>query len=92
MTHRPPDSFVKALTALPAGTMTGRACGKRWILCKTIFNGGRSIKLVAEELGGRDYISFNLYHLDSGPALFPCEMSTGKVVAFLTGFQLDPDP
>jgi hypothetical protein len=49
--------------------------------------GGSSAKLVAEELGGRDYISLNLYRLRSGARLKPCEMPREKVVDFVTGLR-----
>lgn len=50
---------------------------------------GRSQKLEAEELGGTDYISFNLYRLANGDAILkPCEMPEGKVVAFVLGLEV----
>ncbi len=52
------------------------------------FSGGNSQKLVAEELGGTDYISLNLYRLTSGTRLKPCEMPEAKVIEFV----LDLDP
>lgn len=84
-----PAAFVDALAALPEGSSTGDYQGKRYLATKSTYNAGRSIKLVARELGGSDYISFNLYLLTSGPKLFPCEMSRTKVIAFLAGFQPD---
>lgn len=56
---------------------------------RTIFNAGRSTKLVAEELGGRDYISLNFYDLRSGARLKPCEMPAEKVIAFVLAYQPD---
>ena len=51
---------------------------------------GKRISLFAQELGGRDVISFNLYYLSSGEAaLKPCEMSDKKVAAFVV--KLDKD-
>ena len=47
------------------------------------------MKLVAEELGGGDYISLNFYDLTNGPALYPCEMPAGKVIAFLRDYVPD---
>jgi len=38
---------------------------------------------VAEERGGGDYISLNLYRTASGALLRPCEMPEAKVVAFV---------
>jgi hypothetical protein len=47
----------------------------------------RRIWLFAEELGGDDIISFNLYGLDDGRhARKSCEMSSEKVVAFVRGY------
>ena len=51
---------------------------------------GRSQKLEAEELGGPDYISFNLFRLSSGEVLLkPCEMPRKKVIDFITGVVAD---
>ena len=44
------------------------------------------MKLYAEELGGPDRISLNIYAPPSGaPALRPCEMPIDKVTAFVLG-------
>jgi hypothetical protein len=69
--------------------MTGTAGTRRYIASKTTHSGGRAVKLVAEELGGGDYISLNLYHLDAGARLFPCEMPLAKVVDFVRAFTPD---
>lgn len=53
------------------------------MVSKSCYSGGRSIKLVATELGGTDYISLNVYDLQRGPLLKPCEMPASKVIAFL---------
>ena len=51
------------------------------------------MKLFAEELGGADRVSFNLYFLDGKPPLLkPCEMPQDKVVDFVLGCETDPDP
>lgn len=91
MTSSVPDSFIRALNALPLGTHPGHVQGRRYLVSKTMFNEGRSLKLVAEEIGGRDYISLNFYDLRTGPRLFPCEMPVEKVVAFVTRFTPDQD-
>jgi hypothetical protein len=80
------------LSALPVGTHTGTAHGKRYVATRSLFNNGRSTKLVAEELGGTDYISLNLYDLTAGPGLYPCEMPAEKVIAFLRDFVPDEVP
>ncbi|MGZ2256708.1 hypothetical protein [Roseobacter sp. A03A-229] len=76
------------LDALPQGSFTGTAAHRRYLLTKTLFSDGRAVKLVAEELGGNDYISLNLYRLRSGPRLFPCEMPRAKVIAFLQALRV----
>lgn len=85
----PLAAFETALTALPAGTFNGRAGGLRYIVTKTVFNAGKSIKLVAEELGGTDYISLNLYRLRRGVQLSTCEMSAQKVTEFVLNLRPD---
>lgn len=84
-------AFDAALRQLPAGTFTGTAKERRYIVTKSTFNGGRSVKLVAEELGGSDYISLNLYRLKDAPRLFPCEMSRAKVMDFVRALHPDQD-
>lgn len=83
------DAFLAAFAALPTGTHTGEFDGKRYVVSKSVFNAGKSWKLVAEELGGTDYISLNLYDLASGPRLYPCEMPAEKVIAFVCGLTLE---
>lgn len=86
----PPDDVGACLAALPIGTSTGTAQGKRYVATRSLFNNGRSTKLVAEELGGSDYISLNFYDLTAGPGLYPCEMPAEKVIAFLRSYTPDP--
>lgn len=81
--------FLKALAAIPLGTSRGRFDSKSYAISKVNYAGGKSIKLVAEELGGSDYISLNLYQPASGPLLKPCEMPAEKVTAFVTGVVIE---
>ncbi len=83
------SDFLRAFDALPLGTFYGVFDGRRYVVTRTNFSGGGAQKLVAEELGGADYISLNLYRLASGARLKPCEMPEAKVVAFVMG--LTPD-
>ncbi len=83
-------AFVRAFDTLPEGGYGGTYEGKRYRITKTVMATGRSQKLEAEELGGNDYISFNLYRLTGGIALLkPCEMPEAKVVAFVMGVIAD---
>ncbi|MDA7964628.1 hypothetical protein [Ruegeria sp.] len=80
----PPDSFLTAFFALPQGTLTGHAGDRHYVASRSVLAGGQSHKLVAHELGGKDYISLNLYLTRSGKALLrPCEMPAEKVVEFV---------
>ncbi|MCV9966835.1 hypothetical protein OIU34_33840 [Pararhizobium sp. BT-229] len=85
--------FEQALAKLPDGHSKGRFGGRRWSATIQRSPDGRRIWLYAEELGGRDVVSFNLYKLvAAGPMLKPCEMSSAKVTDFVLGFQPDlPD-
>lgn len=83
-------SFAARLAALPEGTFNGTAHGRRYVVTKSSFSGGKSVKLVAEELGGTDYISLNWYDLKTGGALRPCEMPESKVRAFVDALDVTP--
>lgn len=77
------SAFTAKLTALPLGTFTGTAHGRRYIVSHSTVADGKGRKLVAHALDGSDYISLNLYHLASGDLLKPCEMPEAKVIAFV---------
>lgn len=82
--------FISAFDALPVGSYGASYNGRRYRITKTLLVTGRSQKLEAEELGGEDYISFNLYRLADGQALLkPCEMPGEKVVDFVLGLNAD---
>lgn len=82
------EAFLAAFDALPQGSFTGLFNGRRYVVTRQDFSGGQSQKLVAEELGGTDYISLNLYRLASGARLKPCEMPARKVVDFVLNLQV----
>lgn len=84
------EDFLTAFDALPRGAYGATYEGKRYRVIKSVLVTGRSQKLEAEELGGNDYVSFNLYRLASGEVLLkPCEMSAEKVIAFIMGVVAD---
>ncbi|MDA8584967.1 hypothetical protein N9L47_01715 [Rhodobacteraceae bacterium] len=84
------DDFLTAFDAMPAGGYGGSFDGKRYRITKTVMATGRSQKLEAEELGGNDYVSFNLYRLADGSTLLkPCEMPEEKVTSFVLGVVVD---
>lgn len=83
-------AFLAAFDALPLGGYGGTYEGRRYRIVKSQFACARSQKLVAEELGGADYISLNLYRLATGEALLkPCEMPAEKVRDFVLGVAAD---
>lgn len=83
-------AFLAAFDRLPFGAYGATAFGRRYRVTKTRFACARSQKLEAEELGGNDYISLNLYRLASGDSLLkPCEMPEEKVRAFI--LEVTPD-
>lgn len=82
--------FLVAFDQLPVGSYGGTYNGRRYRLTKSRFAEARSQKLFAEELGGPDHVSFNLYRLATGEALLkPCEMTVDKVRAFVLGVVAD---
>ena len=82
------QSFLEALKEIPRGYGQGVFDGRRWGTTLTEAAGGRRFKLFAEELGGTDFVSFNLYLTDGGiPRLKPCEMPTAKVLDFVLGYE-----
>ncbi|WP_375260421.1 hypothetical protein [Palleronia sp.] len=81
--------FLEAFERLPLGAFTAHYDGRRYEAARTQFADGKSEKLVAEEAGGTDYISLNLYRLSDGRALLkPCEMSEAKVRSFVVGLRV----
>ncbi|MBB4173361.1 hypothetical protein [Sulfitobacter noctilucicola] len=88
----PPPDLAHRIAALPLGTFTGQAFGRKYVVTRSLFSKGRAVKLVAEELGGKDYISLNLYALSSGPKLFPCEMPAEKVITFVRALEPNSEP
>jgi hypothetical protein len=80
----PAETMRKTLAAWPRGYFTAAYNGRRYGVTLTSHAGGRSLKLYAEELGGPDIISLNLYTpAHTAPTLRPCEMPLAKVTAFV---------
>lgn len=78
----------------PRGYFTARYAGRRYGVTNATHANGNSFKLYAEELGGADRISLNIYrpaHADE-PALRPCEMPVDKVTAFVAGAVIEDRP
>jgi hypothetical protein len=81
-----PD-LAALLERVPAGWSEVTYAGRRYGLTRSEAAEGRAVTLFAEELGGRDVVSANVYLTSSGPQLRACEMPDAKVVDFLTRFE-----
>jgi len=81
------EAFLSAWDALPLGNFDGIFEGRRYGVTRTEREGGRQAWLWAEDLGGTDRISGNLYRLKSGTQLKPCEMPEEKVITFVLGIE-----
>ncbi|WP_055047135.1 hypothetical protein [Devosia sp. A16] len=79
------------LNSWPRGYFTARYQGRRYGVTSTAHANGQSFKLYAEQLGGADRISLNIYRPPGSgePALKPCEMPVDKVTAFVAGALID---
>jgi len=84
MADASPVAVWDRLNTWPRGWFTASYAGRRYGVTNTAHVNGRSVKLFAEELGGPDRISLNLYAPPStAPILKPCEMSADKVTDFV---------
>lgn len=78
--------LLQRIKSFPLGYSEARYKNATYGVTKTDFNNGKSIKLYAEELGGRNYISLNYYITSNSELLIPCEMSKEKVLHFLNNY------
>jgi hypothetical protein len=89
----PARAVLSRLRALPLGYSEGLFDGRAYGLTVTASADRRRWWLWAEDLGGRDRVSGNLYVLADGRVLLkPCEMAVDKVAAFVDGFRPRPGP
>ena len=88
----PPEEGVprELVDRVPEGWTSVRYRGRRYGLSRTTRAGGRSVSVYAEELGGDDVVSTNVFRTSAGDLLRPCEMPAPTVLAFLRGWTPDP--
>ncbi|NHC24591.1 peptide methionine sulfoxide reductase [Nocardioides sp. IC4_145] len=79
--------LVALFDRLPEGWSAVTYAGRRWGVTRVVRVGGREQSVYAEELGGTDVVSANLYLAASGPLLKPCEMPADVVLEFLAGWE-----
>lgn len=63
--------------------------GRPYGLTRTTRAAGKSVSVLAQELGGSDLVSANIYRTTSGDLLRACEMPQQKVLDFLRRWQAD---
>ena len=82
--------FLSALNALETGHHTGYFNGRRYGVTIERPVDARVTKLFAEELGGSDFVSLNLFRVgEDQEILKPCEMASEKVIDFALRFEPD---
>ena len=80
--------ILDKIRTLPIGYSEVLFQNKKYGVTRTDFNNGNSIKIYAEELGGKDFISLNYYITSSSEFLKPCEMPKNKVIDFIKNIKL----
>ena len=79
----PPDWFYQKIISIPEGTSKATFENRLYIVTKTTSNSGQIIKFFAEEAGGRDYVSLNVYKAGDRIYIRPCEQPISKSQIFL---------
>jgi len=86
--HEPRVGTLRTLVDLvPEGWTLVRYQGRPYGLTRTMRAGGKSVTVLARELGGSDLVSANIYRTAGGDLLRACEMSQQKVLDFLRGWR-----
>jgi hypothetical protein len=80
-------TLADQLARIPPGWTAVDFDGRRYGLTRVDRAAGRSVTIYAEELGGRDVVSANVYRTTAGVRLKSCEMPDAKVIAFLEGWR-----
>lgn len=81
------DELAQHVNRVPEGWNIVVFDGRRYALTRTTRVGGRSVTLFAEELGGSDVISANIFRTSGAHLLKSCEMPDIKVLEFLRGWE-----
>ena len=80
--------LLEKMKRLPLGYSEVFYNNKKYGVTRSEFNNGKSLKLFAKELGGKDYISLNYYITNNNELLKPCEMPEQKVIQFINQMKL----
>ena len=81
-----PETLARLLEKVPMGWTRVISEGRPYGLSRTERVDGRSVSILAQELGGPDVVSANVYRVKGADLLRACEMPDAKVLAFLRGW------
>lgn len=84
------NRVLSAIQKIPEGYSEGIYEGHKYSIIKTTFNDGKSFKVYAKQLKGKNFISLNYYIISKQNLLKPCEMTNQKVVHFLENVGVVP--
>lgn len=76
-------SLDDLLAGIPVGWSRVEVDGRSYGMSRVDRVGGRAVTIHAEELGGTDVVSANVWRTGHGLELRPCEMAAEKVLGFL---------
>ena len=83
-----PASLSALVERVPEGWTRVIFGGRPYGLSRTTRIGGRVVTITAEELGGVDLVSANVYRTTAADHLRPCEVPEMKVLDFLRRWEL----
>ena len=84
---RPPTPLAELVDRVPEGWTLVAYEDRPYGLSRTTRANGRSVTILARELGGPDLVSANIYTTSKGHQLRACEMPDHKVLSFLAGWK-----
>jgi len=82
------ETFNTKIHTLKDGAYKVGFKNRSYLLRKETLLEGKLIKLYAQELGGKDFISLNYYPYIKNGLLKPCEMPSEKVISFIMALNL----
>jgi hypothetical protein len=82
-----PDDYAALFNRVPIGWSEVSYAGRRYGVTRSATADGHALAVYAEELGGQDVVSANLYLTADSQHLRPCEMTAEKVVDFLASLE-----
>ena len=86
MPNSEPQTLAELVDRVPEGWTEVTYRGRPYGLSRTTRADGRAVALLAEELGGPDLVSANIYRTSGTDQLRACEMPDAKVLDFLRGW------